>query len=68
MSKVVLTLGNTPADCSLRVDGEKIENVTSISATVDVENGPVVSYRTTEDSDVGPVEEIHDVEFKVVTE
>tara|TARA_Y100000310_G_C20661046_1_gene804817 strand:+ start:180 stop:419 length:240 start_codon:yes stop_codon:yes gene_type:complete len=44
MSKVVITLGDSPADCSIEVDGLPVQGVTNISASVDLENGPQVSY------------------------
>lgn len=62
--KVILELGDTPAACSLYVNGKQIQNVVEVSASVDIENGPKVQYHTTD----GVGEEIHDVEFNTVIE
>lgn len=62
--KVILELGDTPAACSLYVNGKQIQNVVEVSASVDIENGPKVQYHTTD----GVGEEIHDVEFNAVIE
>ena len=44
MPKVVVTLGNTPAECSLEIDGKKIPNTVRIEASVDIDDGPIVIY------------------------
>lgn len=62
--KVILELGDTPAACSLYVNGKQIQNVVEVNASVDIETGPQVQYLTTN----GSCEEIHDVEFNTVIE
>lgn len=44
MKKVVVTLSETPAGCSLEIDGKKITNAVRIEASVDIDTGPEVSY------------------------
>ena len=66
MSKVIITLGNTPADCKLEVDGVTIDNAVSINASVDIDSGPGVSYTTVTDGPDGITEEINNVEFDAV--
>ena len=68
MSKVIVTLGNSPADCSLEIDGKKVENVTEIAAAVDIEHGPRVTYVTTTVTPLGPAEEINTIDFSPVME
>ena len=68
MSKVVLTLGDTPAECSITIDGKKVDNAVAFKASVDIENGPSVSYSTMDVSNMGPTVEVHDVEFKPIME
>ena len=46
MSKVVITLGDKPADCTISVDGKLIQNVLSIDAFCDSDKGPSVRYMT----------------------
>ena len=46
VKSATLTLGNSPAECSLTIDGKKIENIISIVANVTVEDGPYLSYVT----------------------
>jgi hypothetical protein len=44
MPRVVVVLGNTPAECSLEIDGKKIPNAVRIEASVDIDDGPVACY------------------------
>ncbi len=48
--KVLIGLGNTPAECFLEVDGKKVANVTSLEASVSIEDGPSVEYTTIDDT------------------
>lgn len=62
--KVVLTLGNTPAECGLEIDGKKIPNAVEVKASVDIEEGPKCTYVTT----IAGHETVHEVDFKPVVE
>jgi len=44
MSKVVITLSDKPNECSIIVNGEQIKDVASIEASVNLDDGPKVSY------------------------
>ena len=66
MSKVILTIGDTPADCSVVIDGVKREDVIAVTASVDTEDGPFVEL-TTINQAIGSVE-MEQVDFKPVTE
>lgn len=68
MSKCVLTLGNTPAECLLEIDGQPMKNVTSVVASVDMENGAALTYRVTTEIDDCITEEVYDVDFNIVKE
>jgi len=62
--KVEITLGDTPADCKLYIDGKLITNCVEFLASVDMESGPKVKYFTTN----GTSEEMHEVDFNPIIE
>lgn len=50
--KVVLTMGSTPAECSVVIDGVKQTNVAGFAATLSIEEGPnLMLQRATGQSD-----------------
>ena len=62
MARVVITLDETPANCSLVINGNKIPNVTNIEAAVSLERGPEVSFTCIE----GGVDKFVSVHFTPV--
>ncbi len=65
MSKVIITLGDKPSDCSVNVDGVMLTNAIGVEASVSIDNLPFARITTI---DVNGEVDIQDVEFTPVVE
>lgn len=61
MAKVVITMGDTPADCSVVVNGAKLDNIVGIEASVTIDTPPAV--RLTTINRVDHSIDVKDIEF-----
>lgn len=63
-SVALVKIGKTPAECGLILNEKAIQGVVEIKLSLDIENGPILRYITTN----GVYEEVHDVDFGAVIE
>lgn len=46
MAKVIIILGDEPKDCTIEINGKKVDNCISLNASCDIDLGPKVEYDT----------------------